>query len=127
MKESAEEKARQEKLTRYLLGETEDDERLEIEKLCNQKQEWRQDKQRISRTLSLMEDACSEPLKELDGTPLNGTLLNSNRKNPTILIEGAAWSGSRCLVCWTAQLGTGRTSSRSGSTSCSRRMRASRS
>ncbi len=70
MKESAEEKARQEKLTRYLLGETEDEERLEIEKLCNQKQEWRQDKQRISRTLSLMEDACSEPLKELDGTSL---------------------------------------------------------
>ena len=70
MKESAEEKARQEKLTRYLLGETEDEERLEIEKLCNQKQEWRQDKQRISRTLSLMEDACSEQLKELDGTSL---------------------------------------------------------
>ena len=70
MKESAEEKARQEKLIRYLLGETEDEERLEIEKLCNQKEEWRQDKQRISRTLSLMEDACSEPLKELDGTSL---------------------------------------------------------
>ena len=33
MKESAEEKARQEKLTRYLLGETEDEERLEIEKM----------------------------------------------------------------------------------------------
>ena len=70
MKESAEENARQEKLIRYLLGETEDEERLEIEKLCNQKEEWRQDKQRISRTLSLMEDACSEPLKELDGTSL---------------------------------------------------------
>ena len=70
MKESVEEKTRQEKLTRYLLGETEDDERLEIEKLCNQREEWRQDKQRISRTLSLMEDACSEPLKELDDTSL---------------------------------------------------------
>ncbi len=70
MKESAEEKTRQEKLTQYLLGETEDEERLEIEKLCNQNEEWRQDKQRISQTLSLMEGACSEPLKELDGTSL---------------------------------------------------------
>ena len=80
------------RLTRYLLGETEDEEKLEIEKLCNQKQEWRQDKQRISRTLSLMEDACSEPLKELDGTSLQlpeeqrskvlATLKNREPKNP---------------------------------------------
>lgn len=92
MKESAEEKTRQEKLTRYLLGETEDDERLEIEKLCNQNEEWRQDKQRISRTLSLLEDACSEPFKELDGASLQlseeprrkvlATLKNHEPSNP---------------------------------------------
>ena len=45
MKESAEEMARREKLTRYLLGETEDEERLEIEKLCNRDDDWRKDKQ----------------------------------------------------------------------------------
>ena len=67
MKESAEEKARQEKLIRYLLGETEDEERLEIEKLCNRDDDWRKDKQLVSKTLSLMEEACSQPLEELQG------------------------------------------------------------
>lgn len=67
MKESAEEMARREKLTRYLLGETEDEERLEIEKLCNRDDDWRKDKQLVSKTLSLMEEACSQPLEELQG------------------------------------------------------------
>ena len=47
MKESAEEMARREKLTRYLLGETEDEERLDIEKLCNRDDDWRKDKQLV--------------------------------------------------------------------------------
>ena len=67
MKESAEEMSRREKLTRYLLGETEDEERLEIEKLCNRDDDWRKDKQLVSKTLSLMEEACSQPLEELQG------------------------------------------------------------
>ena len=65
MNENHSKKPDEGRLIDYLLNESSPEERVEIEKLCSQNEEWREAKTALESTLGMIEKACKQPVPEI--------------------------------------------------------------
>jgi len=55
------------RLIDYLLNESSSEERVEVESLCGKNPDWQEAKTKLESTLGLIEDACKQPVPEIEG------------------------------------------------------------
>ena len=77
---------RGERLVHYLLGESAEEECLEVEKLCNQKEEWIKDKILLAQSISLLTEALDQPNAGFE--PSNLKLNNEQRQDIFLVTSG---------------------------------------
>lgn len=65
MNENHSKKPDEGRLIDYLLNESSPEERVEIEKLCSQNEEWKEAKTTLESTLGMIEKACKQPVPEI--------------------------------------------------------------